>query len=58
LHEQEFNPDFVKNILPRLEWRALMDAATLASIGDTSLRIEQPDMTDDKFLQKLHHVVL
>ena len=32
LREQEFNPDFVKNILPRLEWRALVDAATLASV--------------------------
>ncbi|KAH0839361.1 hypothetical protein J3R83DRAFT_46 [Lanmaoa asiatica] len=58
LREQEFNPDFVKNILPRLEWRALVDAATLASVGDTSLPIEQPEMTDDEFLQKLHHVLL
>ena len=32
LHEQEFNPDFIKNILPRLEWRALVDSATLASV--------------------------
>lgn len=32
LHEQEFNSDFIKNILPRLEWRALVDAATLASV--------------------------
>ncbi|KAF8547747.1 Trm112p-domain-containing protein [Imleria badia] len=56
LHEQEFNPDFIKNILPRLEWRALVDAATL--VGDASLPLEQPEMTDDEFLQKLHHVLL
>ncbi|KAG6375329.1 hypothetical protein JVT61DRAFT_3557 [Boletus reticuloceps] len=30
LQEQEFNPDFIKNFLPKLEWRALVDAATLA----------------------------
>jgi len=27
LKEAEFNPDFIKNILPRLEWPALVDAA-------------------------------
>lgn len=32
LRKQEFNPDFISNILPRLEWRALVDAATLASV--------------------------
>lgn len=32
LHEQEFNPDFIQNILPRLEWRALVNAATLAGV--------------------------
>lgn len=31
LHEQEFNPDFIQNILPKLEWQALVDAATLVS---------------------------
>jgi hypothetical protein len=36
LHEQDFNPDFIRNILPRLEWRALVDAATLASVRISS----------------------
>ncbi|KAF8548811.1 Trm112p-domain-containing protein [Imleria badia] len=53
LREQEFNHDFIKNILPRLEWRALV-----RQLGDTSLPLEQPEMTDDEFLQKLHHVLL
>ncbi|KAN0098101.1 Trm112p domain containing protein [Tylopilus felleus] len=56
LREQELNPGFITNILPRLEWRALVDAATL--LGDTSLPLEQPEMTDDEFLQNLHHVLL
>ena len=74
LHEQAFNPNFITSILPRLEWRALVDAAALAcvhvssspvhvlkevrQVGDTSLPLEQPEMTDDEFLQKLHHVLL
>lgn len=32
IQEQEFNPDFIKNILPRLEWHALVDAAALARL--------------------------
>ncbi|KAG9308740.1 hypothetical protein JVU11DRAFT_11528 [Chiua virens] len=31
LFEQEFNLEFIRNMLPRLDWRALVDAATLAS---------------------------
>ncbi len=27
-------------------------------LGDTSLPAEQPEMLDDEFLQKLHHVLL
>ncbi|KAF8432192.1 hypothetical protein L210DRAFT_3487084 [Boletus edulis BED1] len=27
-------------------------------VGDASLPPEQPEMTDDEFLQKLHHVLL
>ena len=29
-----------------------------AQLGDTSLPAEQPEMLDDEFLQKLHHVLL
>ena len=29
-----------------------------AQLGDTSLPAEQPEMLDDDFLQKLHHVLL
>ncbi|KAI6111858.1 hypothetical protein EDD16DRAFT_1195123 [Pisolithus croceorrhizus] len=56
LREAEFNPEFITNILPRLEWRALADAAR--QVGDTSLPLEQPEMMDDGLLRNLHHVLL
>ncbi|KAI0728323.1 hypothetical protein C8Q72DRAFT_835102 [Fomitopsis betulina] len=56
LREAEFNPDFLRGFLPRLEWSALVDAAR--QLGDTSLPLEAPEMMDDDFLQKLHHVLL
>ena len=30
----------------------------MRKLGDTSLPLEQPEMTDDELLQKLHHVLL
>lgn len=30
----------------------------MRQLGDTSLPLEQPEMTDDELLQKLHHILL
>ncbi|KAJ2932867.1 hypothetical protein H1R20_g4232, partial [Candolleomyces eurysporus] len=56
LVEAEFNPDFLRNFLPKIEWKALVDTAR--QLGDTSLPVEQPEMVDDDFLKALHHVLL
>ncbi|KAJ3937491.1 MAG: hypothetical protein NXY57DRAFT_981064 [Lentinula lateritia] len=56
LREADFNTDFLKNFLPKLEWKALVDSAK--DLGDTSLPLEQPEMLDDEFLKNLHHVLL
>lgn len=56
MRETEFNPEFVRGFLPRLEWKALVHAAL--ELGDKSLPEEMPEMVDDEFLQKLHHVLL
>ncbi|KAF9042867.1 hypothetical protein BDP27DRAFT_1244275 [Rhodocollybia butyracea] len=56
LREAEFNPEFLKTFLPKIEWKALVDTAKEAR--DTSLPLEQPEMLDDEFLKNLHHVLL
>ncbi|KZV67393.1 Trm112p-domain-containing protein [Peniophora sp. CONT] len=56
LREAEFNADFLRGFIPRLEWGALVSAAR--ELGDESLPLEPPEMLDDEFLQKLHHVLL
>ncbi|KAF8233756.1 Trm112p-domain-containing protein [Tricholoma matsutake] len=55
LREAEFNPDFLRGFMPKIEWKALVDAAR--QLGDTSLPQEQPEMLDDEFLKSLHHVL-
>lgn len=78
IRDAEFNPDFLRGFIPRIEWAALVNAARQVSIeemygivesaslisglveyqlGDTSLPDEPPEMLDDEFLQKLHHVL-
>ncbi|GJE94128.1 Trm112p-domain-containing protein [Phanerochaete sordida] len=56
LRDAEFNAEFVRGFLPRLEWKALVGAAR--ELGDKSLPEEMPEMVDEEFLQKLHHVLL
>ncbi|KAL5523375.1 hypothetical protein ACEPAF_1642 [Sanghuangporus sanghuang] len=56
LREAEFNAEFLRNFVPRIEWKALVDAGK--ELGDTSLPEELPEMLGDEFLTKLHHVLL
>ncbi|KAI0781652.1 Trm112p-domain-containing protein [Irpex lacteus] len=56
VHEAEFNADFLRGFLPRIEWTALVNAAK--ELGDTSLPPDMPEMVDDEFLKNLHHVLL
>ncbi|KAI9507405.1 Trm112p-domain-containing protein [Russula earlei] len=56
LREADFNPDFLRGFLPRIEWDALVQASR--EIGDTSLPSERPGMLDDDLLKQLHRVLL
>ncbi|PFH48534.1 hypothetical protein AMATHDRAFT_149746 [Amanita thiersii Skay4041] len=56
IREAEFNPDFLRGFIPKIEWKALVDTAR--QLGDTSLPLEPPEMLDDEFLKNLHHVLL
>jgi len=56
LREAEYNADFLRGFWPKVEYGALVDAAK--QLGDTTLPEEPPEMLDDEFLKKLHHVLL
>ncbi|KAJ7678517.1 hypothetical protein B0H17DRAFT_1015515 [Mycena rosella] len=56
LRDSEFNPDFLRGFIPKIEWPALTGAAR--QLGDTSLPDQLPEMQDDDFLKVLHHVLL
>ncbi|DBA91413.1 hypothetical protein WJX79_007534 [Trebouxia sp. C0005] len=56
--DTDFDPDFLRNIWPRIEWKALKEAAE--SLGMTGLPSEvAPDMLQNEdFLQQFHHALL
>lgn len=58
IREAEFNPDFLRGFLPKVEWSALVSSAQ--QLGDESLPEMMPEAEnmDDEFLKKLHHVLL
>ncbi|GAA6062364.1 hypothetical protein JCM10212_004210 [Sporobolomyces blumeae] len=61
LVEAEFNEEFVRGVLSRLEWTALRKSA--AELGNTDLPEQSPDLTAPQdipveLLKTLHHVLL
>jgi len=56
--EAEFNADFLRGMLPKLDWPVLVQATN--EIGILGLPEEMPENAgeDEEFLQKLHHVVM
>ncbi|KAJ3090396.1 hypothetical protein HK102_003905 [Quaeritorhiza haematococci] len=54
--EAEFNLNFMKRLLGKLDWPALI--LTAYSLGIDSLPQELPEDPDEKFLRKLHTVVM
>ena len=41
VRESEFNPDFMRHILPSLEWNGILVASAVVGIGGTLTRIHQ-----------------
>ncbi|KAI8337312.1 hypothetical protein BD560DRAFT_413267 [Blakeslea trispora] len=56
--EADFNPEFVANILNKLEWDALY--STAVQLGINTLPTQMPDNAEEneEFLQLVHNVIL
>ena len=55
----EFNADFITRMLERLEWGALVDAATQLGVSDGLPEMAPSDKEEDEdILRKIHHVLL
>ena len=53
--ESEFNADFIRHMLPKLEWGALLAGAAALGVADGLPQAVPPAADDDdEFLQLLH----
>ncbi|XP_072031043.1 multifunctional methyltransferase subunit TRM112-like protein [Amphiura filiformis] len=57
--EVDFNPEFIARMIPRVEWRALYDAAqTLNIIGSLPAEPIDDYENNEEFLKEVHRVML
>eukprot|EP00245_Coleochaete_scutata_P000063 TRINITY_DN10068_c0_g1_i1.p1 TRINITY_DN10068_c0_g1~~TRINITY_DN10068_c0_g1_i1.p1 ORF type:complete len:123 (-),score=33.91 TRINITY_DN10068_c0_g1_i1:626-994(-) len=56
--EVDFNMDFLKHILPKLDWKALYEGAQSLGLDGLPAEFEAAMLEDDDFLHKLHHALL
>ncbi|KAF3773173.1 Multifunctional methyltransferase subunit TRM112-like protein [Nymphaea thermarum] len=56
--EVAFNPDFLRNIFPKIEWKALHDAASQMGVTELPERADPSMLDSDDFLRKFHHALL
>ncbi|KAF8404600.1 hypothetical protein HHK36_009487 [Tetracentron sinense] len=56
--EVEFNPDFLKNIFPKIDWKALLHASRSMSYTLLPDEADSSMLHSQDFLHKFHHALL
>lgn len=56
--EVPFNSDFLKHIFPKIEWKALHDAAKKMDDNDLPEQADANMLENDDFLHRFHHALL
>ncbi|KAJ8282807.1 hypothetical protein COCON_G00053260 [Conger conger] len=59
VNEVEFKPEFVSRMIPKLEWKALVQAAEgLGQLNDLPNELVPDYEKNEEFLRKVHHVLM
>lgn len=57
--QAEFNPDFIRNMMAKIEWSALVSAAEAVGVGiGLPEAMPEPAQADDDFLKSVHTVLM
>ncbi|KAJ6352877.1 hypothetical protein OIU76_001988 [Salix suchowensis] len=54
----DFNPDFLRNLFPKLEWKALVDGARALGYAELPEAADSSMLESEEFLRKVHHALL
>ena len=52
------DPDFLRNILPTLDWGGVVLVATAAGLQGFPLQFNEAFLRDDTFLQAIHNLLI
>lgn len=56
--EIDFNPDFLKNMFHKVQYKALVDASKIMGYADLPDVAEPSMLESEEFLRKFHHALL
>ncbi|MCO5597836.1 hypothetical protein L7F22_051920 [Adiantum nelumboides] len=56
--EADMNPDFLRHIFPKLEWKAFRDAAHSLGVNNLPEQVDSDMLLDEEFLHRFHHALL
>jgi len=57
--EEDFNPEFIARMIPRLDWPAVCEAAeSIGHLGDLPSELVSEYESNEDFLRKAHHILL
>ncbi|XP_010241608.1 PREDICTED: multifunctional methyltransferase subunit TRM112-like protein At1g22270 [Nelumbo nucifera] len=56
--EVDFSAEFLRNIFPKIEWKALVDAARSMGYAELPDEADSSMLDSDDFLKKFHHALL
>ncbi|KAM5575709.1 multifunctional methyltransferase subunit TRM112 [Rosa sericea] len=54
----DLNVDFLKNMFPKIEWKALVEASRTMGYAKLPEEVEPSKLDSEDFLQKFHHALL
>ena len=56
--ESEFNPEFIKGILPSLDWSGVLVAAKAVGLEELPSQFDMSLLTEENFLLAMHNLLL
>ncbi|KAL5705246.1 hypothetical protein ACHQM5_023576 [Ranunculus cassubicifolius] len=56
--EVDFNPNFLKNMFTKIEWKPLVTAAKSMNYTELPEDVDSSMLESDEFLKKFHHALL
>ncbi|XP_059460829.1 multifunctional methyltransferase subunit TRM112 homolog A [Corylus avellana] len=54
----ELSADFLRNLFPKIEWKALVDAARTMGYAELPEEVDSSMLDSNEFLTKFHHALL